>query len=51
MAEMEQRYVNIASFDANDNEVSMLYPTLRVTDDVIFILSMIFLQSIQHTLS
>lgn len=34
MAELEQKHLNIASFDANDNEASMLYPALRVTDDV-----------------
>lgn len=34
MAEIEQKHTNIASFDANDNEASMLFPALRITDDV-----------------
>lgn len=34
LAEMEQKHVTIASFDANDNEVSMMFPSLKVTSEV-----------------
>lgn len=32
--EIERNYKTIASFDANDNEISMAFPSLRVTSDV-----------------
>lgn len=31
---MERKFVTIANFDANDNEISMVFPTLKVTADV-----------------
>lgn len=34
LAEMERKYVKEASFDANDNEVSMVIPSLKVTAEV-----------------
>lgn len=34
MAEIENKFRTIASFDANDNEFSMNYPQLRITKDV-----------------
>lgn len=36
LGEQEQKHINIASFDANENEASMMYPILRVTDDVCY---------------
>lgn len=33
-AEMERKFVTIANFDANDNEISMAFPSLKVTADV-----------------
>lgn len=41
MAELEQKHLNIASFDANDNEAMMLYPALRITDDVCILIDYI----------
>lgn len=34
MGDLENRYTEIASLDANDNEISMLMPTLKVTENV-----------------
>lgn len=34
MAEIENKFHTIASFDANENEFYIKYPQLRVTDDV-----------------
>lgn len=42
MAELETKNLTVANFDANDSEVSMAFPTLRITDDV-SILSLISL--------
>lgn len=33
-AEIERKYVTIANFEANDNEISMAFPSLTVTADV-----------------
>lgn len=33
-AEIEKKHVTIANFDANDNEITMAFPSLRVTEDV-----------------
>lgn len=33
-ADLERKHVTIANFDANDNEISMVFPSLKVTADV-----------------
>lgn len=33
-AEMERKHMTIANFDANENEISMAFPSLKITDDV-----------------
>lgn len=33
-AELEQKYMTTANFEANENEVSMAFPSLKVTSDV-----------------
>lgn len=34
MADLETKNFKVANFEANDNEISMVIPSLKITDDV-----------------
>lgn len=40
-AAMERKFVTIANFDANDNEISMAFPSLKVTADVSLLITIV----------